>query len=112
MYRALRNPLASLAAFLNRLGHHEPAATVAGFGFSPLNTAAFAEISPVIAQLRKVLGDHIYRIARRRGRNNDDCRDGGLRMWRSQNRRPGLSLFQRELAQIGIAVAEQLGTAG
>ena len=60
MYRALRNPLASLAAFLNRLGHHEPAATVAGFGFSPLNTAAFAEISPVIAQLRNVLGDHIY----------------------------------------------------
>ena len=65
MYRALHNPLASLAAFLNRLGHHEPAATVAGFGFSPLNTAAFAEISPVIAQLRQVLGDHIYRIARR-----------------------------------------------
>ena len=84
MYRALRNPLASLAAFLNRLGRHEPAATVAGFGFSPLNTAAFAEISPVIAQLRKVLGDHIYRIARRRGRNNDYCRDGGLGMWRSQ----------------------------
>ena len=27
-------------------------------------------------------------------------------------RRPGLSLFQRELAQIGVAVAEQLGTAG
>jgi hypothetical protein len=46
MYRALRNPLASLAAFLNRLGRHEPAATVAGFEFSPLNTAAFAEISP------------------------------------------------------------------
>ena len=33
----------------------------------------------------------------------------------SRNPRPsemGLSLFQRELAQIGVAVAEQLGTAG
>jgi hypothetical protein len=43
MYRALRNPLASLAPFLNRLGRHEPAATVAGFGFSPLNTATRPE---------------------------------------------------------------------
>jgi hypothetical protein len=56
----IRNPLAILAAFLNRLGLHEPAATGAGFGFSPLNAAAFAEISPVIAQLRDVLGEQTY----------------------------------------------------
>ena len=33
----IRSPLAVLAAFLDRLGRYEPAATIAGFAFSPMS---------------------------------------------------------------------------
>jgi predicted ATPase len=55
----IRTPLAVLAAFLDRLGLLEPAATIAGFAFSPL-TAAIPEFSAAIAHLREVLGDPAY----------------------------------------------------
>ena len=63
----MRNPLAILAALFDRLGRHEPAATIAGFGFSPLNAAAFPEITPVTAHLRDVLGDETYESLARNG---------------------------------------------
>jgi hypothetical protein len=53
----IRVPLAILATFLDRLGCHEPAATIAGFAFDPLTAAWVAEINTKITHLRKVLGD-------------------------------------------------------
>ena len=43
--------LAILAALFDRLGRHEPAATIAGFAFSPLTAAALPEIQAAIAHL-------------------------------------------------------------
>ena len=37
----IRAALAILAALFDRLGRHEPAATIAGFALSPLTAAAF-----------------------------------------------------------------------
>jgi hypothetical protein len=54
------SPLASLAALLHRLGCYELAATIAGFAFSPLTTAAIRELGTAIAHLRHVLGDQTY----------------------------------------------------
>jgi len=56
----IRNALAVLAALLDRLGRCEPAATIAGFAFSPLTAAAFPEINTTIAHLRDALGDQTY----------------------------------------------------
>jgi hypothetical protein len=55
----IRSPLAALAVFLDRVGHYEPAATIAGLAFSPL-TATHFEFSAAIAHLREVLGDPAY----------------------------------------------------
>jgi hypothetical protein len=63
----IRNPLAILAVFLDRLGRYQPAATIAGFAFSPLTAAAVPEISTVIAHLRDVLGDPVYESLARKG---------------------------------------------
>jgi predicted ATPase len=52
--------LATLAVFLDRLGRLEPAATIAGFAFSPLTAAAIPEITTAITHLRDVLGDPAY----------------------------------------------------
>ena len=63
---AIRSPLAVLAAFLDRLGRYEPAATIAGFAFSPL-TAWTPEVATAIAHLRDVLGDQTYESLARKG---------------------------------------------
>jgi predicted ATPase len=63
----IRNPLAVLAALFDRLGRYEPAATIAGFAFSPLTSAAVPELSTAIAQLRDVLGDQTYESLARKG---------------------------------------------
>jgi predicted ATPase len=62
----IRSPLAVLAAFFDRLGRYEPAATIAGFAVNPL-TPLFSEISAAIANLRKVLGDQTYESLARKG---------------------------------------------
>jgi predicted ATPase len=62
------NPLAILAALLDSLGCHEPAATIAGFALSPFTAAAFPEISTTIAHLRDVLGDQSYESLARKGK--------------------------------------------
>ena len=63
----IRPALTILAAFLDRLGRCEPAATVAGFAFSPLSITTFPEIDTAIAHLRKVLGDQTYESLARKG---------------------------------------------
>ena len=63
----IRPALAILAAFLDRLGRCEPAATIAGFAFNPLSATTFPEINSVIAHLREVLGDQTYESLARQG---------------------------------------------
>jgi hypothetical protein len=60
-------PLAALAAFLDRRGCYEPAATVAGFAVSPFTAATAPEFSTAIAHLRDVLGDQTYESLARKG---------------------------------------------
>ncbi len=60
-------PLAVLAALLDRLEHHEPAAVIAGFAVDPLSTAGFPEIQATIAHLREVLGEQTYESLTRKG---------------------------------------------
>jgi tetratricopeptide (TPR) repeat protein len=62
----IRVAQAELASLFYRLGRHEPAATIAGFAFSPL-TAALPEFSAAIADLRGLLGDQAYDLLARKG---------------------------------------------
>ena len=59
--------LAILAALFSRLGRYEPAATIAGFAFTPLTAAWVPKINPAIAHLRGVLGDQTYESLARKG---------------------------------------------
>src|SRR5271155_70330 len=63
----IRFPLAVLAAFFDRLGRDEPAATIAGFAFSPLTATANPEFTTAITDLRDVLGEKTYESLARRG---------------------------------------------
>jgi predicted ATPase len=56
----IRNPLAVLAAFFDRLGRYEPAATIAGFAVSPMTASTVPQLSTAITHLRDVLGDQTY----------------------------------------------------
>jgi hypothetical protein len=62
----VRVALATLAALFDRLGRHEPAATIAGFALSPL-AAAVPEITSAITHLRDVLGEATYESLARKG---------------------------------------------
>jgi predicted ATPase len=59
--------LANLAVFLDRLGRVEPAATIAGFAFSPLTMLIVPQLSTLIVHLRDVLGDQTYESLARKG---------------------------------------------
>ena len=63
----IRTPLAVLAAFLDRLGRYEAAATIAGFATSSLTETAIPELGSAITGLRDVLGDQTYRTLAHRG---------------------------------------------
>jgi predicted ATPase len=63
----IRPALTILAAFLDRLGRCEPAATIAGFAFNPLSATTFPKINTTIAHLRDVLGDQTYESLARQG---------------------------------------------
>jgi hypothetical protein len=56
-----------LAALFDRLGHYEPAATIAGFALSPIAAVGFPEITTVIIHLRDVLGEATYESLARMG---------------------------------------------
>ncbi|MFI5507429.1 ATP-binding protein [Mycobacterium sp. NPDC051804] len=60
-------PLALVAAVFDRLGRRVPAATIAGFAFSPLIAAAVPEITASISHMREVLGDQTYESLARKG---------------------------------------------
>jgi predicted ATPase len=64
---AIRGPLASLAALFDRLGRHEPAATIAGFALSPIAAVGVPQLSTAIAHLRDVLGDQTYESLAHKG---------------------------------------------
>ena len=64
---SLRSTLATLAACLDRLGCHEPAATIVGFAFDPLTAAWLPEVNTTVAHLRDVLGDQTYQSLARKG---------------------------------------------
>ena len=52
---------------MDRIGRYEPAATIAGFAFSPLTATTFPRINAVITHLREVLGDQTYELLARKG---------------------------------------------
>lgn len=63
----LRSPFTNLAILLDRLDNYEPAATIAGFAFSPLTVTSFPKINAVITHLREVLGEQTYESLARKG---------------------------------------------
>jgi hypothetical protein len=63
----LRNPLAILASQLDRLGHHEQAATISGFATTAFTLASYPQLNTTIAHLRDVLGDQTYESLAREG---------------------------------------------
>jgi predicted ATPase len=70
----LRSPLAALAAYLDRLGHHEPAATISGFATTPFTRTVRPEITTAITHLREVLGDEAYESFARAGLDMTNAR--------------------------------------
>jgi predicted ATPase/class 3 adenylate cyclase len=66
-HTVIRVPLAVLATLLHRLGHDEPAATIAGYAFSPIAKGWIPELSTVIRQLRETLGTATYESLARKG---------------------------------------------
>jgi predicted ATPase len=68
-FSLMPTPLAILAAFLDRLGHYEPAAAISGFAANPLTRIAYPELTTAIAHLREVLGDEAYESLARTGKN-------------------------------------------
>jgi predicted ATPase len=65
----ISSPLAILAAFLDQLGHQEPAAIISGFASNPFTQTSFPEINTAISHLREVLGDETYESLARTGEN-------------------------------------------
>jgi predicted ATPase len=63
----IRNPLATLAVFLDCLRRLEPAATIAGFAFDPHTASVVPQLSTAITHLRDVLGDQTYESLARKG---------------------------------------------
>jgi predicted ATPase len=63
----IRGSLAILAAFFDRLGCYEPAATIAGFAVSPMTAALEPELSTAIGHLREVLGEATYESLAHKG---------------------------------------------
>ena len=66
---AMSTPLAILAAFFDRLGRYEAAATIAGFTFGPVTAQSFPELGETIAQLRDALGNDAYESRASQGAN-------------------------------------------
>jgi predicted ATPase/class 3 adenylate cyclase len=64
----IHSPLGALAAFFDRLGRHEPAATIAGFAVvNPVAALTFPEMTTSIAHLHEVLGGPLYESLAHKG---------------------------------------------
>jgi hypothetical protein len=61
--------LGILVVLLDRLGYHEPAATISGFAADALARASFPEIADAIAHLRELLGEKQYEALANAGAN-------------------------------------------
>ncbi len=68
-FSLILGPLTILAALLDRLGYHEPAATISHFADSPFTRTGYPEITTTIKHLRTVLGDEAYESFARVGAN-------------------------------------------
>jgi hypothetical protein len=51
-----RSPMAGLAVFFDRVGHYEPAATIAGYATNPFTTIDNPELAAMAERLRDALG--------------------------------------------------------
>jgi hypothetical protein len=64
----LHNPIAVLALVLDRLGRHEPAATIAGFAaVSAMAATTLPELRALKTRLRETLGERTYESLVRKG---------------------------------------------
>ncbi len=54
---------------MDRLGHYEPAATIADFADDSVSRMGFPDITTAIAHLREVLGDERYDSLAQTGRS-------------------------------------------
>jgi predicted ATPase/class 3 adenylate cyclase len=61
-------PLGSLATLLHRLGHHESAATIAGFASGRLTDAWIPELNKALFDLRDILGEPVLETFTRKGK--------------------------------------------
>jgi len=66
-FRLISGPLAMIAILFDRLGRHEPAATIMGFGDLPSARMVFPEVDSAITHLREILGDQTYESLARKG---------------------------------------------
>jgi predicted ATPase len=89
----LPQAMAVLANYLDRLGHHDPAATISGFSTTTFARVYFPEIEDTITHLREVLGDKTY----------ESLAHSGAAMTNA-------AIANYALAQIGLARAELLHT--
>ncbi|MCW2553075.1 MAG: putative ATPase [Mycobacterium sp.] len=63
----MQTPLAVLVVHFDRLGHHEQAATIAGFAANAFAQVAYPEMHETIGHLRHVLGEEAYEAFAGRG---------------------------------------------
>ena len=103
----IHGAVAVVATIFDRLGHHEPAATIAGSAFDPVTAAWMPEIDITIAHLRDVLGDENYESLARAGETMTTARHGDLRI---RPDRPGPSGAECCL-EIDLSVARVQGPA-
>jgi hypothetical protein len=66
----IRSPLTNLAVFLDRLGHYELAATIAGFAFSALTANDDLDTAAAIAVYAPFLGFGVGQYEPSRGPRN------------------------------------------
>ncbi|MGZ8778106.1 MAG: hypothetical protein ACXWZ5_19915 [Mycobacterium sp.] len=64
---SMRAAMATLSTVLDRMGHYEPSATIAGFASNPYTVATYLELRTTTAHLRHVLGDQEYESLARKG---------------------------------------------
>jgi hypothetical protein len=66
-YFLLTQPMATLADYFDRFGHHEAAATLSGYATTSFATNYLPEAETTITHLREALGDDKYQSLADRG---------------------------------------------
>jgi hypothetical protein len=72
-FSLMHGALAVLVALLDRLGHHESAATISRVAATPLAQTAYPAINDAIDHLREVLGEQTYESLARAGQSMTDA---------------------------------------